>query len=162
MSAPAAISPPSQASVLYIPLLVRDDYGGTGYQWLDAVTGGQVVAQGDETHQSVDLPFPFTFYGNTYTTLWVSSNGFVNFGAGHSFYANSCLPSLATPNNAIYAFWDDLAPTGGSNGNIYFKTLDVNTFVVEWYQVKRYDSDDHETFEIVLRRDGSIKLQYQS
>lgn len=146
---------------LYMPVLSRDYNASTAYQWLDATVGGAIVAQGDETFQFVSLPFAFNFYGNTYTGLYVSSNGLVSFGSGYTIYSNNCIPNASTPNNAIYAFWDDLTPTGGSNGNIYVKQLDASTFVIEWYQVRLYGTSYNETFEIVLRSDHSIKLQYQ-
>lgn len=147
---------------VYLPLVARNYGGGTSYNWLDATSGGTIVAEGDDTYQYVSLPFAFNFYGNTYTGLYVSSNGFVSFGSGYSSYSNGCIPSTSTPNNAIYAFWDDLVPTGGSNGNIYVKQIDSGTFVIEWYRAKQYGGSYYQTFEIVLRNDHSITLQYQS
>ena len=147
---------------MFLPTVTRNSGGGTPYNWFDATNGGIVVAEGDDTYEYVSLPFSFNFYGNTYDGLYVSSNGYVSFGTGYSTYSNDCIPSTDTPNNAIYAFWDDLKPDGGSNGNVYVKQIDSGTFVIEWYQVKRYESDDYETFEIVLRDDNSITLQYQS
>ena len=132
------------------------------YAWLDATSGGAIVAQGDDTYEYVALPFPFTFYGNAYNGLYVSSNGYVSFGEGYTTYSNSCLPSTGTPNNAIYAFWDDLYPYGGSDGNVYVKQVDGATFVIEWHGVTQYGTSNHETFEIVLKADNSIKVQYQS
>jgi len=146
---------------VYLPVVLKNmQY--TPYNWLDATVGGTIVAQGDDTYQYVNLPFAFNFYGNTYTGLYVSSNGFVSFGSGYSDYSNECIPSTDPPNNAIYAFWDDLVPTGGSNGNIYVKQIDSGTFVIEWYRVRQYGSSNYQTFEIVLRNDHSITLQYQS
>jgi len=147
---------------VYLPIVARNYGGGISYNWLDATNGGTVVAQGDDTYQYVSLPFAFNFYDNTYTGLYVSSNGFVSFGSGYSSYSNGCIPSTSTPNNVIYAFWDDLVPTGGSNGNIYVKQIDSGTFAIEWYRVKKYGSSNYQTFEIVLRNDHSIVLQYQS
>ena len=37
----------------------------------------------------------------------------------------------------------------------------VDTFVIEWHQVKRYGTSDYETFEIITKRDNSIKIQYK-
>jgi hypothetical protein len=128
--------------------------------WLDATSGGITVAQGDDTYQYVALPFTFNFYGNSYTDMYVSSNGYVSFGAGYANLVNSCLPDSNLPNNAIYAFWDDLYPVGGTDGSIYVKQIDSSTFVVEWYQVRKFGATDHETFEIVLRDNNVITLNY--
>lgn len=139
---------------------------GTGppptYDWID-VSSGTIVAQGDDTYQQVSLGFPFSFYDNTYTSAYVGSNGFVTFGAGSSTYSNTSIPNTSSPNDAIYGFWDDLYPSGGSNGNVYVQQVDATKFVAEWHQVLRYGSSDYETFEIVLdSSDSSILTQYQS
>lgn len=115
----------------------------------------------DDRPQLIDLPFPFTFFGNVYQSAWVSPNGFISFGKGSWRWWNSCLPDGSEPNNAIYAFWDDLTPVGGEWGNVYMKQVDADTFVVEWAAVGSYwEWYGRETFEIVLYRDGAIKLQY--
>jgi len=165
LSTYVAQSPSDNTKRVYLPLITRNYGSGATYptyNWLDATVGGTIVAQGDDTYQYVSLPFGFSFYGNTYTGLYVSSNGYASFGSGYSNYSNSCIPSASTPNNAIYAFWDDLVPTGGNNGSIYAKQIDSSTFVVEWYRVKQYSGSYYQTFEIVLRNDHSITLQYQS
>jgi hypothetical protein len=141
----------------YLPVVNNSQ----GYSWIDATNGGTIVASGDDTYQYINIPFAFNFYGNFYTGLYVSSNGFISFGNGYSAPTNSCIPSSNNPNNAIYAFWDDLIPNGGGNGNIYVKQADVDTFVIEWHQVKRYGTSDYETFEIITKRDNSIKIQYK-
>ena len=113
--------------------------------------------------QKIALPFDFRFYGTTYNDLWVSSNGFVSFANGYTNWTNACLPSTDTPNNAIYAFWDDLRPAdGGGGGTIYAKQVDSETFVIEWHKVSRYSGSGHETFEIILKKNNAILLQYQS
>ncbi len=154
--------PASDVRAVYLPLAVRNSGQSGLYNWLDAVVGGTIVAQGDDVYEYISLPFTFTFYGNSYSGLYVSSNGYASFGTGSAAYSNGCIPSPGTPNNAIYAFWDDLAPLGGSNGNVYAKQIDASTFVVEWHQVRQYGSSNLETFEIVLKRDNSVTLQYQT
>ena len=147
---------------VFLPVVVRGNSADSDYSWIDATSGGTIVAEGDDTYEYVSLPFSFNFYGSTYSGLYISSNGYVSFGSGYSTLSNDCIPIIDTPNNTIYAFWDDLKPDGGINGNVYVKQIDSGTFVIEWYQVKRYGSYDYETFEIVLRSDDSITLQYQS
>jgi len=147
---------------VYLPIMLLNHSNAIPYQWLDATTGGTIVAQSDDTYEYLNLPFTFNFYGNAYSGVYVSSNGFVSFGAGYSAFSNTCIPSVSTPNNAIYGLWEDLVPTGGANGNVYVKQVDTNTFVIEWYQVKHYGTSDYETFEIVIHNDSSITLQYQT
>jgi hypothetical protein len=56
------------------------------------------------------IPFAWSFYGNPVTTYKVSDNGYITFDAAAttSIGANTTLPDASGPNNAIYAFWDDL------------------------------------------------------
>ena len=144
----------------YLPLVMMS-YSEGG--WIDITADSTVLSLGDDDVQRIALPFDFRFYGTTYDDLWVSSNGFVSFASGHTIVANICLPHTNVPNNAIYAFWDDLRPAdGGGGGTIYAKQVDSETFVIEWHEVSHYGSSDHETFEIILKQDNTILLQYQS
>jgi thermitase len=142
----------------YVPLVTMNSGN-----WIDITADGTVLSLGDDDVQKIALPFDFRFYGTTYNDLWVSSNGFVSFANGYKNFINDCLPSTDKPNNAIYAFWDDLQPAdGGGGGTIYAKQVDSETFVIEWHKVWHYNSSDRETFEIVLKKDNTILLQYQS
>ncbi len=150
-----------EPTLVYLPI-IQNMQNIIPFNWLDATNGGTIVASGDDTYEYISLPFAFKFYDNIYTGLYVSSNGYVSFESGSSIYSNNCIPNTSRPNNAIYAFWDDLVPNGGSNGNIYTRQTNSGTFVIEWYGVKKYGSSDYQTFEIVLKDDHSITLQYQS
>jgi thermitase len=144
----------------YLPL-VMTNYGGGG--WIDITADGTVLSLGDDDAQRIALPFGFRFYGTTYNDLWVSSNGFVSFAAGYTNWTNNCLPSTSVPNNAIYAFWDDLRPAdAGGGGTLYAKQVDSETFVVEWHKVSHFGGSGPETFEIVLMKDHTIVLEYPS
>ncbi|HID63957.1 MAG TPA: peptidase S8 [Anaerolineae bacterium] len=142
----------------YLPLITMN-----AGNWIDITADSTILSLGDDDAQRIALPFDFRFYGTTYNELWVSSNGLVSFANGYTTWANGCLPSTSTPNNAIYAFWDDLRPAdGGGGGTIYAKQVDSETFVVEWHEVSHYGSSGHETFEIILKQDDTISLQYQA
>ncbi len=155
----------AQLRTAFLPVQALNAGGAYGYEWLDARSGGIALTLPDDGSAAVNLPFAFPFYGRTYTRLWVSSNGYVSFGAGYEpAPTNSCLPNSAPPNNAIYAFWDDLDPS--LIGGVFVKAFGADTFVIEWYQVphagKSGTAAGRETFQIVLQKDGGIKLQYQS
>ncbi len=68
----------------------------------------------DDCTTAVALPFPVTFYGQSFTTANVSSNGNLQFVSNVSV-PNTTLP-VAFLNSAICPFWDDLTTSGGSNG----------------------------------------------
>jgi subtilisin family serine protease len=135
---------------------------GPSFEWIDITATGQAYNLGDDANQYVSLGGgSFTFYGTSYSNLFIGSNGFITFGSGSSYPGGNAIPSTFLPNNAIYAFWDDLNPANGAQGTIYTELVDGHLFVIEFYQVEHYPSGDPETFEIILDLDtGSILLEY--
>ncbi len=107
--------------------------------WEDITQYGIIVAEGDDTFTQVELGFPFQFYGVTYTTMFVGSNGYITFDQGYSGSFNEAIPSPNTPNNAIYALWDNLIPIGGANGQVYAKRMDSERYIVQWQGVLHAD-----------------------
>ena len=144
--------------------LVRDSEGpcGPAFDWIELQGSGTPRNLADDANMSISFGGPsFTFYGASYTGLYIGSNGYITFGAGSSYPGGNAIPSTFLPNNAVYAFWDDLNPAGGSQGTIYTQIVDNHLFVVEYYQVQHYPSGNPETFEIVLDLDsGAILVQY--
>jgi PKD repeat protein len=139
----------------------QDGACGPTFTWKDA-SGGTQRNLDDDAFVVVALPSGrnFTFYGNTYTSLYVGSNGIVTFGTGDSKWSGT-IPDPATPNNGIYAFSTDLNPALGTQGKIYTAYLEDRYFVIEWYQVQHYPSGDPETFEIILDLDtGKVTIQF--
>jgi hypothetical protein len=137
---------------------------GPVFNWMDAMTGGTPRPLGDDANVYVTLPSgrAFTYYGNSYSAIYVGSNGIATFGLGDSKWSGP-IPDPATPNNGIYAFSMDLNPNNGSQGNIYTQFMDNRYFVIEWYQVQHYPSGNPETFEIILDLDtNQIIIQYQT
>ncbi len=73
---------------------------------------------GDDVITSVTLPFAYTVYDQSFTTVNVSSNGNLQFNSaitGLNDYINACLPVTDRAYSyTIYAFWDDqiTAPAG--------------------------------------------------
>ena len=141
--------------------------GGCGvpFIWMDAYSGGTYWDLDDEDYVTVPLPAgrTFTFYGNSYNTIYVGDNGVLTFGVGSRTYSVP-LPNLTTPNNGIYAFSTDLSPWdpyGGFQGDIWTKYINNRYFVIEWYLVEHFPAGDPETFEIILDLDTNvIKIQY--
>ncbi|GAB4160572.1 MAG: hypothetical protein Fur0021_32730 [Candidatus Promineifilaceae bacterium] len=123
----------------------------------------QVVALSNDTYTQVNLGFSFEFYGNSHDQMYVGSNGYVSFGAGYTTSGNSAIPSLGTPNNAIYGLWDDLYPIAGAYGVIYTRQISPSLYAVQWERVTHCCSTTSpETFQILLDgSDNSVTLQYQ-
>ncbi len=140
--------------------------GGPTFAWIDTVSAESLPLAGDDTVGLVRLPFPFRFYGRVYDSVWVCTNGWLSFGAhpGTSRYENESVPSPNLPNNAVFAFWDDLAVGEFFNGSIYTRAVDTapnRKFAIIWQDVICNFVPDPITFEVVFdEADSSITLQY--
>jgi gliding motility-associated-like protein len=65
---------------------------------------------------TIDIGFPFTYFGNTYTKCLLSTNGYLSFDIadsnGYSPWAYTTLcPNPALPLNSIFGVYHDLLPT---------------------------------------------------
>ena len=102
--------------------------------------GGSLVLGDDQVSGAVPIGFNFTFFGTTYTNLYVSSNGFVTFNAasGSGCCSGQVVPDATDPNNLIAAAWDDLYPPGGgtitylSSGSAPNRTMVVSYSNVDY------------------------------
>ncbi|MGC9025070.1 MAG: S8 family serine peptidase [Chloroflexia bacterium] len=136
---------------------------GPAFSWIDITAGGQPYYLGDDASTWVSIGGTFPFYGTVYNSFYIGSNGQIVFGsgAGAGWPGGNTIPSTFAPNNAVYAFWDDLNPANGSQGTIYTQLVDGHLLVIEFYQVQHYPSGNPETFEVILDLDsGAILLQY--
>ena len=109
---------------------------------------------GDDSTRVVQFAFPFDYYGQTFTSAWVSSNGFVSFQGP----ANLCcdgLPMESAQRNTIYGYWTDL--NGGANP--YYRVTDTSA-LFGWYGTTEYGTNNSITFEIGLFNDGKIQINY--
>ena len=136
-------------------------YSVVPYYWVDGVTGGTIISDGDDISENVSLPFPFTFYGSTYTSLWICSNGFVSFTDNGTSFSNTAIPNSASPNNMICGLWDDLNPAAAGSGKIYYKS-EANRFIITWNNVYKYNTTNPQRFQIILYDDNRIDINYAS
>jgi hypothetical protein len=119
---------------------------------------------GDEATLAVRLPFPFIFYGQTYTTAYVTTNGFLNFLFPDGEHSNGAIPSILPPNGAVYPYWDNLVVDGEASVRIeLLGTAPNRQFVIEWRNVAHFgDFARRVDFEVVLYENGRILTQYRN
>ena len=99
------------------------------------------------------LPFDFPFYGETFSTIYISSNGFVDFRNAEPDYCSK-LNKLVN-NIRIAPFWTDIV------GDIYVQSPSEDSFCIRW---EGYEYNDGEPInaELVLYKDGCIQFNYGS
>jgi len=139
-----------------------DEPGGPIFEWLDITSLGSPIplTRDDQTITGIPLGFDFPFYGNTYTTVNVCSNGFLSFTWPGTFYLNQPLPNhgLSVPANLVAPLWDDF--DFSQPGARAYSFADGERFIVEYVDVPRYGEDDPFTFEVVFYSSGEILYQY--
>lgn len=132
------------------------------FQWVDTSAMAPVTLGDDAVSAAIPLPFPFPYYGQNYSTLYIGSNGLATLGssAGAAAFSNTTIPSTATPNAALYPFWDDLNPAGAATSIIRHGASGEN-YVVSWEGVPVYGYAALPlTFQIVLAPTGVMRFQY--
>jgi hypothetical protein len=123
-----------------------------GYEWSDvAYTWTDITGQGALSFNDLDdgyagpapIGFSFPFYENTYTQLYVSTDGLVTFENGVVEISNQFLPRDIKPNNLIAPLWMDLhtCPSTPCIDKVFTKLLSSPArFVIQWNEVVRYGS----------------------
>jgi extracellular elastinolytic metalloproteinase len=122
---------------------------------------------GDDAVRTITLPFPFTFYGQSYTRAHVVTNGYVELvgpaAADLNTWINGRVPDPARPNGAIYPFWDDFIADAASSIRAELKgTAPNQRFVIEYRNVHFWGSTERRIdFNVVLHENGEIVTQYR-
>ncbi|MCX6345721.1 MAG: lectin like domain-containing protein [Armatimonadetes bacterium] len=107
------------------------------YAWTSPAKTTRLILADNAVSAAVAIPFTFTFYGKTYTKIYVGSNGLIGFGTtGMTSYANTDLPRTAAPNAAIYPYWTNLNPARGGYVNVGTVGVAPNrALVISWADV---------------------------
>jgi hypothetical protein len=126
----------------------------------------------DEEETSVPLPFPFTFYGDTYETMVLSTWGHVRFGEAPPaplLTARAGLDSESRPGPAAYVLFDRLR-TRAAGVCVSTQGVDgAQQLVITWddlcfaRQTFFCDGGDRLTFHLVLdEATGSLDYFYET
>lgn len=91
------------------------------------------------------IGFTFTYYGNNYTQLLISSNAYLSFTGTPGGYSPwsiaSPIPNAANPLNAIMAPWQDTYPGLSGVGSVRYKTVGNapnRIFIVEYLDIPMF------------------------
>ncbi|RKZ43592.1 MAG: hypothetical protein DRR00_29495, partial [Candidatus Parabeggiatoa sp. nov. 3] len=118
----------------------------------------------DKVSGALPIGFTFTFFGNKYTSFYVTSNGLISFAGVDKKWVNESIPNSAPPNNYIGAFWDDVTAYKSEKSHIYYKTIGTapnRQLVVQWTDMGFYNKPiPMGTFQAILY-EGSNNIQVQ-
>jgi hypothetical protein len=152
----------------------------TGWIELDPAHGGSGAdahAVHDDSYFTTGIP-SFTYYGQSFSNIWVCSNGFFSFEQMiQPEFRNWQLPAPIGAPSLVAPFWQDLFGdhTCPNNDTLHYiwtrNDPDQNRFIIEWRAFRQTciagDGQPYQfpaTFEAILEYppsgDGSILLQY--
>jgi len=122
-----------------------------GYLGLSLFGIAPIAGVGDDTEHTFTVP-SFRFGGDIYTSLTMSSNGYLTVGGNPATSpVNQLLPQLGSPDGIIAPFWTNLDPTLGGSLRIGTLTDGSNTWIVlDWDHVRNASDTATNTFEVWL------------
>jgi len=157
--------------------------GSGAYAWTDSDTAfgpvfdwvnphpdssSLVIAGGDEFRIYVPMLFEFPFYDTSYTSVYVTTNGWLAVGPdpGRNDSLPREMPDPGAPNRVVAPWWDNLAcGPGHGGGKVWARWLGTapnRRLVIIWENVNRVGTDttDLITFQAILHESGQIVYQY--
>ncbi|MER7283349.1 RHS repeat-associated core domain-containing protein [Dactylosporangium sp. NPDC000244] len=124
-----------------------------------------VPLSGDDAVGQITLPFPITYYGQTYSTAWVDTNGMLSFVNPNGSHPDDIvpLPNSAAPNAAVYVFAQDLiVDASASIRTATLGTAPNRQFLVEWNNPYQFGNTSRRQNAEVLfsETSGTVTLNY--
>lgn len=118
-------------------------------------TGGTSLQLGDDAAASVSIPFSFEFYGQSQSSVSVSSNGYMVFGGSDTEYEESFENHFSFAR--ISALFDDLNPSEA--GDVSYR-VSGNSIAITWEGVPEYNTSNSNTFQVVLESSGDVTIAW--
>jgi hypothetical protein len=147
------------------------------YNWVEVNGLGTRLsfAQNDDV-TTISLPSafgPLKFYGQSYTQLTISADGWIACGSySTENFTNTELPNSSAPRAAMFLNWDDLNPATDGTGYVYYYHDTANhRFIVEYDSVAYWSaSSTLDNFEVIIydttsathTGDNAFLVQYQT
>jgi len=139
--------------------------GGPAFNWVDISGVGTPITFGspdDSNSGFMDMGITFNFFGESYSQIAVSTNGWLSFTDGtSSALTNTTIPATSLPNAGVFLLWDDLH-VGSGTVYQYYDDLE-NRFIVHYNNVEFYSSGGPDCIDMEVifdADDNSIKMQY--
>ena len=117
----------------------------------------------DQLSSAFNLDFTFDFYGESFTSARMATNGCLHFGLGTGSinYNNYCGDYTPDPlpqyNYTLFPFWTDLIRD--SNSKMLAKNYSDKA-VFGWYDMREYNRASDNSFEVILWTNDSYEFRY--
>ncbi|MDK9700857.1 MAG: carboxypeptidase regulatory-like domain-containing protein [bacterium] len=137
---------------------VQNYWSPTDFIWYptDTFNNGPT---GDDSYQTVAIGFPFTFYGNTFTNVVISTNGFITFdNTTFAPYWSPGIPNTAAANNLVCAVQADLYAQNAGQVKYYNSG---GRFIYSCENLRFLNGvDSAGSFQIILEPSGAVIISY--
>ncbi|WP_320046838.1 S8 family serine peptidase [uncultured Ilyobacter sp.] len=146
--------------LLFSPNSTIDFYAGCVEEITELPTdpaGGTTISLSDDDAEQITLSdgAEVSLYGVSYGSFYVSSNGYLTFGASDTDYDETLEEHFAIPR--VAALYDDLNPSSG--GTVSWKQLE-DRVAVTYLNVPEYNETTTNTFQIELFFNGDLHISY--
>ncbi|MGD8786101.1 MAG: hypothetical protein PVJ60_01650, partial [Phycisphaerales bacterium] len=150
----------SNKSIMLTPMTDGTKYHAYLYDVTELPTdpaGSTGLSLGDDDYESISLngEAMVFIYGNSFTSFYVGSNGYITFAEGDNDYSDTLFDHFEMLR--ISALFNDLNPAAG--GQVSWKQL-ADRVVVTWENVPEYSGSNPNTFQVEMYFDGRIRLSW--
>ncbi len=150
----------SHRSIMFTPASGGLSYGASIQEISQLPTdpaGGKNLALGDDDSIAVTLSSSATvsIYGNSFSTFYVGSNGYITFTDADEDYSETLADHFDT--RRISTLFKDLNPSAA--GQVSWKQT-ADRVAVTWENVPQYSSSSPNTFQIEMYFDGRIQISW--
>jgi hypothetical protein len=123
---------------------------------------GTAVSLTDDDSREITFTggFRFPFFGTTYLSVFINSDGNLTFGQADNASTDRNLTRFNGGPPRIGGFFADLDPTAG-RGGVFYSAL-PDRFVVTWDHIREFDGFTESSFQVTLFADGAFELIYGS
>lgn len=141
----------------------RIETAGDSYDNTASESGSKIEALGDDDTSQLDLPFAFPYFGLSYRSLWVNSDGNLTFTKGDANSTDRSLGRFTGGPPRISPLFTDLDPSAAKPLNGVHISLESGRVVVSWQSVPLFSpsrSGIEQSFQIRLFPDGRIEFAF--
>ena len=160
----------SNADVVSVPIgnglsvNVTTGNSSPALQYINNNAAATQVNLGDDGTTIVPLQFQFSYFGKTFGTSWMHSNGVVSFQDVNITGGFCCSGEVLNNNTnsrynyAVMPLWTDLIGQTGRN-TFYLSTADSITY--GWYGTSQYgNGNNRSSFEVKLDSAGTVDMRW--
>ncbi len=109
---------------------------------------------GDDAASSATIPFSFNYYGTSYSSVSICTNGYICIGGSSTSYTPYALPSTSSPLGMVALFMHDLNGSGITYGTV--GSTPNRKFVINYNDYNDYSGSGTNRGQIVLYETSNV------